>query len=234
MVASDTDLRLPLLGWASDLFHRIASRATTNLGEITRSKSGIEAYKYSIMEHELPGASPFFLGQLQRYDIAPAAEQRFVVVGAVAAAYHTGPRILTRRIVNRSNRLMSALATDAYVVKKDLYSIQPEVDHRQRILALLAILNSSLMSFLYISRSASATKDDFRQVTLSGLRELPIIFPSDDTEEAELASLARARSNQQPDKGDALDRQIDQIVYRTYGVDESEQAAIEEWLARSG
>ena len=233
VVGNDTNLRVPLLGWASDLFLRIARRAT-RLDNLTRSRRGIEAYKYQILERERPEAVPFFLGQLHRYEIVPSADQRFVVVGDTDASYHTGPRILTRRIVSRSNRLMSALAMDAYVVKKDLYAIKPKVNETQRLIALLAILNSSLVSFLYLSRSASATKDDFRQVTLSGLRELPIIFPSESSVEAELVRLALARSNQQPNQGRALDQQIDQIVYRTYGVDESEQAAIEEWLARSG
>ena len=96
----------------------------------------------------------------------------------------------------------------------------------------MAILNSSLMSFLYLSRSTAAVKDDFRQVTLAGLRELPIIFP-DEIEMTELAQLVESRENRNGDNAD-LERRIDAIIYRAYGVTEPEQEAIEEWLARSG
>ena len=97
---------------------------------------------------------------------------------------------------------------------------------------MLAILNSSLMSFLYLSRSTAAVKDDFRQVTLSGLRELPIIFPDAKTM-AELAGLVAARERQQSDIAD-LERRIDAIINRTYGITDEEQEAIAAWLARSG
>jgi hypothetical protein len=97
---------------------------------------------------------------------------------------------------------------------------------------LLAILNSSLSSFLYLSRSTAAVKDDFRQVTLSGLRELPIIFPAA-TAMAELAQLVSAREQQEGDIED-LEQRIDAIIYQTYGVTDAEQEAIATWLARPG
>ena len=148
------------------------------------------------------------------------------------SSYHEGPRIWTRRIVSRANRLMSALTCDEFVVKKDIYLTKPNFDDAQKLAALLAILNSSLMSFLYLSRSTAAVKDDFRQVTLSGLRELPIIFP-DAKAMVELAQLVQSREKQENNVAD-LERRIDAIIYRTYGVTEAEQEAIEEWLARSG
>ena len=148
------------------------------------------------------------------------------------APHHEGLRIWTRRIVSRANRLMSAVTRDGYVVKKDLYITKPNFDDPHKIAALLAIPNSSLMSFLYLSRSTAAVKDDFRQVTLSGLRELPIIFP-DATEAAELAQLVANREKQDGDIAD-LDRHIDAMIYRTYGVTDVEQESISEWLARSG
>ena len=103
---------------------------------------------------------------------------------------------------------------------------------RRNSRALLAILNSSLMSFLYLSRSAALVKDDFRQVTLSGMRELPIIFP-DAKAMSELVELVANRESRNCDIAD-LERRIDAIIYRTYGVTEGEQAAIAEWLARPG
>ena len=230
-VSGDASLRVPLLDWAADLFGRVGANATP-LGEITSSKRGIEAYQFDILSNPEVDALPFFGGQVQRYAIQPSPANRWVVVSEREAPHHEGLRIWTRRIVSRANRLMSAVTRDGYVVKKDLYITKPNFDDPHKIAALLAILNSSLMSFLYLSRSTAAVKDDFRQVTLSGLRELPIIFPDAKTM-TELAQMVASREKQGGDATD-LERRIDAIIYRTYGVTGAEQEAIAEWLGRSG
>ena len=230
-VASDPKLRVPLLDWAADLFGRVGATATP-LGEITSSKRGIEAYQFAILSNREAGALPFFGGQVRRYTVQQPLDDSYVVVLDRESPYHSGQRIWTRRIVNRANRLMSAQTGDDFVVKKDIYVTKPNFNDQHKLAALLAILNSSLMSFLYLSRSAAAVKDDFRQVTLAGLRELPIIFP-DAKALAELAQLVASRENQEGVVAD-LERRIDAIIYRTYGVTESEQDEIAKWLARSG
>ena len=146
---------------------------------------------------------------------------------------HNGPRILTRRIINRSNRLMSARTIEKYVVKKDLYAIKLLCNSATRLATLLAIMNSKLMSFLLLSRSATATRDDFRQVTLTELRELPIIFPDSISLERELYQLVLAREHQEDETVD-IEHYIDKIIYQIYGVTHKEKEAIDEWLKRSG
>ena len=230
-VAGDAGLRVPLLDWAAGLFGRVGAKATP-LGKITSSKRGIEAYQFTILSNPEPDAMPFFAGQIQRYEVQPSASDNYVAVSDRESPYHKGLRIWTRRIVSRANRLMSALAYDEFVVKKDIYVTILNFDDPQKLAALLAILNSSLMSFLYLNRSAALVKDDFRQVTLSGMRELPIIFP-DAKAMSELVELVANRESRNGDIAD-LERRIDAIVYRTYGVTEGEQAAIAEWLARPG
>ncbi len=230
-VAGDAGLRVPLLDWAASLFGRVGAKATP-LGEITSSKRGIEAYQFDILSCRESAALPFFGGQVQRYEIQSSLAENFVVVSNREVPYHEGPRIWTRRIVSRANRLLSAVAYDDFVVKKDIYVTKPNFDDPHKLVALLAILNSSLISFLYLSRSTAAVKDDFRQVTLSGLRELPIIFP-DATAMAKLVQLVSAREQQEGDIED-LEQRIDAIIYETYGVTDAEQEAIATWLARPG
>ena len=230
-VAGDEGLRVPLLDWAADLFSRMGAKATP-LEKIAFSKRGIEAYQFDILSNQEAGASPFFGGQVRRYAIQQSPDDNYVVVSERQSSYHEGPRIWTRRIVSRANRLMSALTCDEFVVKKDIYITKPNFDDEHKLAALLAILNSSLMSFLYLSRSTAAVKDDFRQVTLAGLRELPIIFPDEKTI-AELAQLVEIREKQDGDVSD-LERRIDAIIYRTYGVTDDEQEAVKAWLAQSG
>ena len=66
-----------------------------------------------------------------------------------------------------------------------------ELEDRDNFLSLLAIFNSSLTSFLYLSRSTAAVKDDFRQVTLAGLRELPVTLPESPEQKSKLAHWSR-------------------------------------------
>ena len=217
--------------WATKLFNRISANAI-RLGDVASTRRGIEAYKFKIAGHPSPNSLPFFEGQVKRYEITKSPAPSFVVVGIRETPFHRGSRVLTRRIVSRANRLMSALTDIEFVVKKDLYSIKLKLDDSQKAASLLALLNSSLLSFLYLSRSAAATKDDFRQVTLTGLRELPIVFPSPDLE-PKLVQLVRIRERQE-DNVQAVEKQIDEIVYSIYGVTSGEKHAIDIWLTRSG
>ena len=175
-VSGDASLRVPLLDWAADLFGRVGANATP-LGEITSSKRGIAECKFDILENLIDDAVPFFGGQVQRYEVSASPERKFVVVGEREMEFHQGARILARRLVNRANRLSFARTDETFVVKEAILPVVPNFDDPHKTAALLAILNSGLMSFLYLSRSTAAVKDDFRQVTLSGLRELPIVFP---------------------------------------------------------
>ena len=231
-VAGDNALRVPLLDWSADLFARVGAKATP-LGEITSSKRGIAEYKFDILSGPVnDDALLFFDGQVQRYEVGTPSGSNFVVVSERESAFHKGARLLTRRLVNRANRLSFARTTDTFVVKEAILPFKPNFDDPHKLAALLAILNSSLMSFLYLSRSTAAVKDDFRQVTLSGLRELPIIFP-DVRSMSELVELVDARECHAGDV-EELERQIDAAIYRAYDVTKDEQKAIEEWLAQSG
>ena len=231
VVAGDANLRVPLVGWAASLFSRITAKSTP-LGEMTSSKRGIAEYKFNILRRQTPDALPFFSGQVQRYEVGGSSASNFVVVSGREAYFHRGLRILARRLVSRSNRLSFARTNDNLVVKEALLPIKPKFDDSTKLAGLLAILNSSLMSFLYLSRSTAATKDDFRQVTLAGLRELPIIFP-DSTAVEELVQLVLARERQEGNI-EELEKQIDELIYQVYGVTDDEQDAIVAWLARSG
>ena len=231
VVAGDANLRVPLVSWAACLFNRVTAKSTP-LGEMTSSKRGIAEYKFNILRRQIPEALPFFRGQVQRYEVGGSSASNFVVVSGREAHFHRGLRILARRLVSRSNRLSFACTNDIFVVKEALLPIKPKFDDPTKLVELLAILNSSLMSFLYLSRSTAATKDDFRQVTLAGLRELPIIFP-DSTVAEQLVQLVLARERKEGNI-EELEKQIDEIIYQVYGVTDDERDAIVAWLARSG
>ena len=132
------------------------------------------------------------------------------------------------------------------VFKKDL---NPFVitDSTYHPFYILALLNSRLLSYLYINISTIATKDDFRQTTLAELRRLPIVVVncSDATDMARHdklvtlvgsmaglhKQLSTARSTAQKAtiqrQIGATDREIDQLVYQLYGLADEEIALIE-------
>ncbi|MGB7342340.1 MAG: TaqI-like C-terminal specificity domain-containing protein, partial [Phototrophicaceae bacterium] len=104
--------------------------------------------------------------------------------------YYTNPRVLIRRIVNRSNRLMATLATESYVVKKDLNPFILNDGISESVQYVLAIINSSLSSYLYTGGSTASLRDDFRQTTLAEINDLPIRKIDFTTPEAEREQLA--------------------------------------------
>ena len=112
---------------------------------------------------------------------------------------------------------------------------------------ILGILNSRLISYLYVTTSSIATKDDFRQTTLAELRRLPMRkLDRSNTLENEHhkrmvqmvesmlqlhKNLSRVKTDQERTalqrQIDATDKQIDALVYELYGLTEDEIGIIE-------
>jgi len=68
---------------------------------------------------------------------------------------------------------MASVTQETFVNKKDIYVFKP-TSKEWDIHFLLSLVNCRLLSFVYLEQDAAATKDDFRQTTLDGLRALPI------------------------------------------------------------
>jgi len=153
----------------------------------------------------------------------------------VEVEWHQGDRLVIRRLVSRANPLMSAEMNCNAVVKKDLYVLKlPDTAQGVSLSYILGLLNSSLWSYLYLVRSAAATKDDFRQVSLEGLRSLPMPVGTpcqDEVEDlvAEIESaVARGADFSQ------LDAQLDSLVFSIYGIPERECRLVRTFLAAPG
>ncbi len=151
--------------------------------------------------------------------------------------YEKNPKILIRRVINRQDRLMAAYIDQKMVFKKDINPFiitKPEWNP----LFVLGIINSRLISYLYINTSSIATKDDFRQTTLAELRRLPIpVMKKEDLRHDRMVKLVdrMLELNQQlpkaktPHDKESLqrqitttDNQIDQLVYELYGLTDEE------------
>jgi hypothetical protein len=128
------------------------------------------------------------------------------------------------------------------VFKKD---INPFIvsDKAWTVSFVLGVLNSKLISYLYVNTSSIATKDDFRQTTLAELRKLPIPkLSGNDVRQERMVSLAEAMLDlhrklaaaKTPQEKTALERQIaatdaeiDKLVYELYGLTEDEIKIVE-------
>lgn len=165
-----------------ELLKRFNQDEFTRLGELTDACQGIVAsfYEYS-HEKESDEYLPYRECDVYRYECT-TTEEKYIDFSDEDSLwkYYTQPRILVRRLVNRDDRLMATYVEDNFVAKKDLNPFISTTSHYS-LKYILAILNSTLHSYIYIQSSALATKDDFRQTTLAELRALPIRQITSDT-----------------------------------------------------
>ncbi len=194
----------------------------------------------------------YFEGDVYRYSANEVAKQ-WVPFGSKMKErpkelhWFKGKRILLRRLVNRQQRLMATITEATYITNKNLYTVKPSSEDTSSEM-LLGILNSRLISYLYLNQVSQATKDDFPQVTIKDILGLP--FPSTDkSERTKLAKLVQVMLQLQKklhsvripaDKTmlhrqiDATDKQIDSLVYELYGLSEEEVAIVEEATKKKG
>jgi len=231
-ISADTRLRLLLRAQAVGIFQIVGKNA--RLSSAARLKRGIEAYQYDILPSQKSRAwLPFFEGKVNRYCVIPSSQAAFVKVRDAEASWHREERLVIRRLVSRANRLMAARMKNDIVVKKDLYVLK-SASPPLSLSFLLGVLNSSLLSYLYLARSASATKDDFRQVSLEGLRDLPL--PDDLSKHDDVCSLVEQieKNVNQGQGGDDLDVALDVLVFEMYRIPDSQRNEIADFLAAKG
>jgi hypothetical protein len=149
-------------------------------------------------------------------------------------------RIVLRRLLTRKFRLQACMTSETMITTDNVLYIVPR-DAKASIPFVLGILNSHLISWLYVNTSMVAQKDDFPQVHISALSALPI--PEGDKARHErmvelveqMLSLKKqlALAKTDHDKTllqrqiDATDQQIDRLVYELYGLTEEEIKIVE-------
>ncbi len=244
------DFRLVLEPAAQKILLRaLKSDKFKALGDLTKSTQGLAADRFK-RSSTAKSAEWYPFGetaQAYRYDFA-VEESSFAYMRdnpSLKQFYEAEPKILIRRIINRQDRLDACYCEEKMVFKKD---INPFVLTLSKPGAkyVLGILNSKLISYLYINTSAIATKDDFRQTTLAELRRLPIpltgLTKDDKAIHDKMVSLVdkmlvlmpklsvattEAEKSTLQNVVTATDQQIDQLVYELYGLTPEEIALVE-------
>jgi hypothetical protein len=159
----------------------------------------------------------------------------------LAAFYGADRRLLIRRVISRSDRLLATYTDRALVTTKD---INPFVitDTAMDPFFLLGMINSAIVSYTYINGSTIASKDDFRQTTLAELRRIPVPkYNPRNRDHATLVKLVRrmlelrkridVAQNEElrisiEREFDSIDRQVDAIAEKLYGLTAAEKKII--------
>jgi len=239
------DKKIILNPMAISIQSRLANTCSRKFSDIALMKRGVLIDKSLLTSRPMnKNCFRYFEGDVYRYQIKIIANQWLEFTNEKIKEkpkefiWFTGQRILLRRLVNRKQRLMACYCDDTFITNKNIYSIiTKELDSK----LFLAIVNSKLISYLYINQVTSAVKDDFPQVTIKDFLSLPI--PNDlnmQQKESIIISLVelinelKNRPYRTPQEKEALqreieatDRQIDQLVYELYGLTEEEIKIVE-------
>lgn len=159
-----------------------------------------------------------------------------------------GPRILVREITGAPpHRIQACYEERTYCNYKTILNINPSDQTKISIKYLLGILNSKLMSFLYPFYSNKIVAQTFPRLSVGDLKKLPIRnLDLTSTSERKLhdrvvdlvdqmLSLHKQAPKTPPEQEslkrqiEAIDKQIDLLVYELYGLSESEVNLIESY-----
>jgi adenine-specific DNA-methyltransferase len=229
------------------IVERIRKSAKSNFSHVIALKRGVLFDKDLLTKKRSSRASHrYFEGDVYRYQLNLVApnwvefDER-MTERPKEFKWFDGPRLLLRRLVNRRQRLMATFAAKTFVTNKNLYSVLPNNDGIS-LLFVLGILNSRLVSYLYINQVTQATKDDFPQVTIEDILKLPFPYSVDNSRHHRMVGmveqmltlhkqLASAKTEHEKTalhrQIDATDEQIDQLVYELYGLTEEEIKIVE-------
>jgi len=153
--------------------------------------------------------------------------------------WFTGERILLREVTAKGI-IQATFLNDDYVFSNSVDGIRM-INKGFNIKALLAIINSKLISFYNLNTSANAFKGSFPKVLLKDLRDLPIpeLEESDSStleqfcdqlltlhKQIHLTKLQSSKEQIQ-NQIDYIDRKINETVYRLYGLTKEEIKNVE-------
>ena len=151
-----------------------------------------------------------------------------------------GERLVVRRLLTRKFRLQASRVNETMITTDNVLNIVP-INNESKITFSLGILNSKLISWLYVNTSMIAQKDDFPQVHISALKSLPLPNFNNPQHDKMVTLVERMLSLHQQfaasltptDKAllqrqiESTDTQIDALVYELYGLTEDEIKLVE-------
>ncbi len=161
--------------------------------------------------------------------------------------FFTQTRILVRQIVSGDPpRIFAVVTSEEYCNTQTIFNIIPKYQTKENIKYILAILNSKIMNFYHTQRYLDRSKILFQKILIQNAKQFPIhkIDFSNSTETKlhdDLVALvdvmlelnkklhtAKGSEKEQIQKQiEKTDKEIDEIVYKLYGITEEENKIIE-------
>jgi len=224
------DLKINLNESDNSIFSKLDA-VQPKLSDFSETARGILADKSSYNSKVGNSLKKVFTGHLNRY----VMDETFSFIQyddnlkekPRSFSFFTGERILVRRIISRQFRMMATYTNEEFVCKKDIYIIKLN-DDTINYKYVLALLNSKLLSFYKTKNSGSAKKDDFTQITLGDIRQLPIPKIESSMQQKYIKLVDHILDAKEKKEDTAIaENQIDQWVYELYGMTEEEIKIIE-------
>lgn len=205
----------------SNLLNKFQNDKFVSLGSITRSTQGLSPSRFPKTSKNGENIFPFLKkGNVYNYQLQ--IEETYMTdlsdKASLIGFYQAEEKILIRRIVNRQDRLSVGFTKESLVFKKDINPFVP-TDENFSAKFLLGIIASKFISFLYVKSSNIATKDDFRQTTLTELRNLPIPIIGKKDQQPLIAlvdQILELKKEGKEDEAKELENEIDLLVYQLY------------------
>ena len=237
--SADKEFLITLSTDAEGIVRKMRDQPAT-IGDFVEVKRGIETYTLTASKRGLKRPRRAFDGVLQRY-LLQHTEEHFLdytpeIEKSKPWRFFSAPRILLRQVLSRKLRLQATLATDGFLTNQSVQSLVPLGSDATLLRAVLAVLNSRLMSWFFVAVNSAARRDDFPKIIIKQTRELPM--PTDRSLRSSgldglvdtiitlngrlIPEALPHRSEQILREIDATDRKIDETVYQLYGLADDE------------
>lgn len=216
-----------------EIVRRLNREEFEKLGDISISTQGLSPSRFPRLTESDSSFSFPYLSKGNVYSYVLEVDETYITslknMESLLPFYLEGEKILIRRIINRQDRLTIGFTDKKMVFKKDInpFIITKESFDPRYVLGVLA---SKFISYYYINVSAIALKDDFRQTTLTELREImiPIIHPQEQENiTKKVNEILLIKTSDGNADTSSLEAEIDQLVYRLYGLSEEEIRIVE-------
>ena len=139
-------------------------------------------------------------------------------------------KILGRQLISRQFRMQFSYFNEEYAFKKNLYAIY-DLNDNFHYYYVLSILNSALYSFVQVNFNTSGQRDDFPSFSLSDFKNflIPKINKKRQSAFIDLVSqIIESKTSDSDADTAALEKEIDQMVYKLYGLTKEEIAIVEQ------
>ncbi|MEI7733026.1 MAG: N-6 DNA methylase [Verrucomicrobiota bacterium] len=187
-----------------------------------------------------------FNGEMRRYilDLGEIAYEDYTpsIEAGKPERFFAGTRLLLRQLLSRKFRLQAVYADEIFLTNQSVQSLILKPGCSISLKAILAILNSRIISWYFCQINTVARRDDFPKLIIKQTRELPFPANIESSVQTRLnclveqmlttqKQLAVAMSDKDKDfygnKCVGLDRQIDALVYELYGLTHEEIKIVE-------